>query len=155
MLRSPQLPPTPERGALAPRSSERTILMLDSIRKFLDQPLLAYLSTIDSACFPHTVPVWFGVDGDNLIFPTMADRVRLKHVAANPNGAVAIGGNPSDGAGYLIKGALSIEEDDRALRHGLIRRYIPGEQAEEFIATVDQAPYVLIRLTPARVVKVR
>ena len=78
--------------------------MLDSIREFLDQPLLVYLSTIDLSGFPHTVPVWFGVDGDELILPTMADRVRLKHIAANPNGAVAIGGNLSEAEGHLIKG---------------------------------------------------
>lgn len=130
--------------------------MLDSIRDFLDQPRLAYLSTIDSAGFPHTVPVWFDVAGDDLIFPTMADRVRLKHIAANPNGAAAIGGNPSEGEGYLLKGALRIEDDDQALRHALIRRYITdAQQAEEFIAMVDQAPYVLVRLAPARVIKVR
>src|SRR3954451_9176550 len=98
--------------------------MLDPIRPFLDRPLLAYLSTIDAAGYPHTVPVWFGVDGDDLIFPTGADRARLRHIAADPKAAVAIGGSPEEGAGYLIKGMLRIEGDDRALRHGVIRRYM-------------------------------
>ena len=129
--------------------------MLGPIRPFLDQPLLAYLSTIDAAGYPHTVPVWFGVDGDDLIFPTGADRARLKHIRANPKGAVAIGGNPSEGEGYLIKGDLRIADDDRALRHRIIRRYMSGEQADDFIAMVDQLPYVLVRLTPARVTRVR
>ena len=129
--------------------------MLDPIRPFLDQPLLAYLSTIDASGYPHTVPVWFGVDGDDLVFPTRADRARLKHIGANPKGAVAIGGNPSEGEGYLIKGDLRIVDDDRALRHGVIHRYMSGEQAEGFIAMVEQFPYVLVRLTPARVTRVR
>ena len=129
--------------------------MLDPIRPFLDQPLLAYLSTIDPAGYPHTVPVWFGADGDDLIFPTAADRTRLKHIRANPKGAVAIGGNPSEGEGYLIKGDLHIADDDPALRHQIIRRYMSGQQAEDFIAMVDQTPYVLVRLTPARVTRVR
>jgi hypothetical protein len=30
-----------------------------------------------------------------------------------------------------------------------------GEQAGDFIAMVDQLPYVLVRLTPARVTRVR
>ena len=129
--------------------------MLDAIRDFLAQPLLAYLSTIDAAGYPHPVPVWFGVDGDDLIFPTAAARARLKHIRANPKGAVAIGGNPSEGEGYLIKGDLRIADDDRALRHGIIRRYMSGQQADEFIAMVDQMPYVLVRLTPAGVARVR
>jgi general stress protein 26 len=129
--------------------------MLESIRQFLDRPLLAYLSTVDAADYPHTVPVWFGVDGDDLIFPTIASRARLRHIAANPRGAVAIGGSPEEGEGYLIKGALSIAEDDRVLRHGLIRRYLSGEQAEGLIAMSEQSPYVLVRLTPTNVTRVR
>src|SRR5215212_7980625 len=122
--------------------------MLESIRAFLDRPLLAYLSTIDAADYPHTVPVWFGVDGDDLIFPTAADRARLKHIGANPKGAVAIGGNPSEGEGYLTKGDLRIADDDQAKRRQIIRRYMNGQQAEDLIAMVDQSPYVLVRLTP-------
>ena len=129
--------------------------MLDPIHPFLDQPLLAYLSTIDAAGYPHTVPVWFGVDGDDLVFPTGADRARLKHIRANTKGAVAIGGNPSEGKGYLIKGDLRIADDDQALRHRIIRRYMSSQQADEFIAMVDQMPYVLVRLTPARLTRVR
>lgn len=129
--------------------------MLGPIRPFLDQPLPAYLSTIDAAGYPHTAPVWFGVDGDDLIFSTGATRARLKHIRANPKGAVAIGGNPSEGEGYLIKGDLRIEDDDRALRHRVIRRYTSGERAEGFIAMVDREPYVLARLTPAKVARVR
>jgi predicted pyridoxine 5'-phosphate oxidase superfamily flavin-nucleotide-binding protein len=91
--------------------------MLESLREFLGRPLLAYLSTIDAAGYPHTVPVWFGVDSDDLIFPTMTDRARLRHIAANSKGAVAIGGRPDVGAGYLIKGALrcaNIKRDERS-----------------------------------------
>jgi PPOX class probable F420-dependent enzyme len=129
--------------------------MIDAIRTFLDRPLLAYLSTIDTAGYPHTVPVWFGVDGDDLIFPTATGRARLKHIAADPKGAVAIGGSPAEGEGYLLKGTLRIADDDRALRHGVIRRYLPEEQVAGFIAMVEQRPYVLVRLTPTHVAKVR
>ena len=129
--------------------------MLDAIHPFLDRPLLAYLSTIDASGYPHTVPVWFGVDGDDLVFPTRADRARLKHIGANPKGAVAIGGNPGEGEGYLIKGDLRIADDDRALRHRIIRRYMSGQQADEFIAMVEQLPYILVRLTPTKLTRVR
>jgi hypothetical protein len=111
--------------------------LLAPIRASLDRPLLAYRSTVDAAGHPHTAPVWFGVDGDDLIFPTQADRARLKPIRADPKGAVAIGGDL--GAG---EGDLRIADDDRALRHGVFRRSMSGEQAEGFIAMVDQLPYV-------------
>ena len=133
--------------------------MLDPTRAFLDQPLLAYLSTIDAAGYPHPVPVWFAVDGDDLIFPTAAARARLRHIRANPKGAVAMGGNlaegEGEGEGYLITGDLRITDDDPALRHGLIRRYLSGAEAEQFIAMVDREPYVLVRLRPSKVTRVR
>jgi general stress protein 26 len=129
--------------------------MIDAIRTFLEQPRLAYLSTIDVVGYPHTVPVWFALDGDDLIFSTNKQRARLKHIQANTKGAVAIGGAVGDGEGYLLQGELRIEEDNQALRHQIIYRYMSGEAAERFIAYSDQSEYRLVRLTPTKIVKVR
>ena len=65
--------------------------MIDNIRTFLETPRVAYLSTIDLQGYPHTVPVWFAVDGDDLIFSATKSRARVKHILANPKGAVTIG----------------------------------------------------------------
>jgi len=54
---------------------------------------VAYLSTIDLQGYPHTVPVWFAVDGDDLIFGGVKSRTRVRHMKANSKGAVTIGGN--------------------------------------------------------------
>lgn len=86
----------------------------------------------------------------------MAGRARDgEHQSRQHSAAGGIGGNPSEGEGYLIKGDLRIADDDQGLRHQIIRRYMSGQQADEFIAMVDQMPYVLVRLTPARVTRVR
>jgi general stress protein 26 len=130
--------------------------MIDDIRTFLEQPQLAYLSTIDLLGYPHTVPVWFALDGDDLIFSTQKQRVRLKHIQANTKGAVVIGGEVSDGEGYLLQGKLRIEEDiNQALRYSIIYRYMSGEAAEQFIAYSNQFENRLVRLTPTKIVKVR
>ena len=36
-------------------------ITLSSIQSFLDEPRVAYLTTIDSLGYPHTTPVWFAL----------------------------------------------------------------------------------------------
>ena len=130
--------------------------MIDAIRSFLEQPRLAYLSTIDLVGYPHTVPVWFAPDGDDLIFSAQKQRVRLKHIQANSKGAVVIGGNVDDGEGYLLQGKLRIEADtNQALRHSIVYRYMSGEAAEQFLTYSNQFENRMVRFTPTKIVKVR
>jgi hypothetical protein len=128
--------------------------VIDPIRPFLEQPRVAYVSTIDLEGYPHTVPVWFMVEGDELIFSAQKSRARLKHIQANAKGAVAIGGNIGDSEGYLLKGTFRMEaQPNPALRRRIIDRYMPREAAEQFIASVS-AETVIVRFTPTKVMKV-
>ncbi len=130
-------------------------MLTDSIREFLKKPLLARISTIDSEGYPHTVPVWFDVDGDDIIFISVRDTAKIGYIQANPKGAVAIGGDTGDGGGYLIKGVMTVEEDP-GLRwmKKVTRRYESGDQAEKDIAEWSSLDMMIIRLKPAKVLKV-
>ncbi len=127
----------------------------DAIRQLLSKPLLARLSVIDRAGYPHTVPVWFDVDGDDLIFISDRDTAKVRYIQANPKGSVTIGGDSGDGGGCLIKGRLTVEEDPglRWMKQ-LTYRYEPKEQAEKDIADWSTLDMMIIRLTPERVLKV-
>ena len=110
--------------------------MIDPIRPFLQQPRVAYVSTIDLEGYPHTVLVWFVVEGDELIFSAQKSRARLKHIRANAKGAVVIGGNAGDSAGYLLKGTFRIEDKPNPeLRRKIIHHYLSEEAATEYIAS--------------------
>ncbi|MBZ0274925.1 MAG: pyridoxamine 5'-phosphate oxidase family protein [Anaerolineae bacterium] len=130
-------------------------MLTDSAREFLKKPLLARISTIDRDGYPHTVPVWFDVDGGDIIFISVRDTAKVRHIQANPKGAVTIGGDSGDGGGYLIKGTMTIEADPglRWLRQVTLR-YESGEQAEKDIAEWSKLNMIIIRLKPARVLKV-
>lgn len=130
--------------------------MIEPIRTFLETPRVAYLSSIDLRGYPHTVPVWFAVDGDDLIFSTAKSRTRVKHVLVNSKGAVTIGGNMGDPEGYLIQGDFKIDEDPtKALRNKVITRYISGEALEQFLTRMAHEERLIIRLTPTKVIRVR
>ncbi len=129
--------------------------MTEEIRRFLQKPLIARLSTLDKDGYPHTVPVWFDMDGDDIVVISVRDTVKIGHIQANSKGAVSIGGQSEDGGGYLIKGELSIEEDpDDVWMKRLIYRYESGADAERDSLSWAELDIVLIRLRPLRIVKV-
>lgn len=124
-------------------------------REFLQKALIARLSVIDPEGYPHTVPVWFKLDGDDIIVITERGTRKVQHALRNPQGAVAIGGDAGDGAGYLIKGDLSLEEDpDRAWTRALTFHYEEPEQAAKDVAAWSDLDMVILRLRPRRVIKV-
>src|SRR5512134_4030190 len=83
----------------------------EAIREFLQKPLIARMSVIDGDGYPHTVPVWFKLDGDDLVVISVRDTRKVDYALANPKGALSIGGGPTDGGGYLIKGEWCVEPD--------------------------------------------
>ena len=130
-------------------------MLTDEVRTFLKKPLLARLSVIDAAGYPHSVPVWFDVDGDDIVVISTRDTAKVRYLQANPRGALTIGGDSGDGGGYLIKGQLSIVEDpDRRWTKQLTYRYEDKEQAEKDIAAWVPLDMITIRLKPEQILKV-
>jgi hypothetical protein len=126
-----------------------------TVREFLQKPLIARMSTIDPQGYPHTVPVWFRLDGDDIVIISVRNTRKVGHILANPKGAIAIGGGPGDGAGYLIKGEFSIEADpDNAWVRRLTYHYESPEQAEKDIADWADLDMIVLRLKPKVVLKV-
>ncbi|MBN1963282.1 MAG: pyridoxamine 5'-phosphate oxidase family protein [Anaerolineae bacterium] len=130
--------------------------MLDEkARAFLQKPLIARMTTIGADGYPHTVPVWFMLDGNDILIISAPDTRKVGHIRANPKGAVVIGGDPADGGGYLFKGDFSIEDDPGgAWMKKLTYHYEDKEQAEKDIAAWADLGSIVIRLKPRRVIKV-
>ena len=130
-------------------------MLTDSIREFLRKPLIARMTTIDPDGYPHTVPVWFMLDGDDVVI--IADRSTRKvgHITANSKGAVTIGGDSVDGAGYLLKGEFVIEEDPG---HEWMRKitfhYEDPALAAQHVAEWAELDIIVLRLRPVKVIKV-
>lgn len=127
----------------------------DETRTFLKKPLIARMTTIDRDGYPHTVPVWFYLDGDEIAIIAVRSTRKVAHIAANPKGAVCVGGDSGDGAGYLLKGEFSIEEDpDDFWVKTLCYHYETPEQAAKDVADWADLDIIAIRLKPKRVIKV-
>jgi general stress protein 26 len=130
-------------------------MLTDPIREFLRKPLIARMTTIDPDGYPHTVPVWFMLDGDDIVI--IADRSTRKvgHVTANPKGAVTIGGDSADEAGYLFKGEFLIEEDPgHAWMRKVTFHYEEPDLAAQHVAEWAELDIIVMRLKPHKVIKV-
>lgn len=89
----------------------------DSIREFLKQPLVARMTTLGPDGYPHTVPVWYILDGDDIVISSAPSGRKIRNIQANPKGAVTVGGDPKDDMGqaytngYLFQGDFTVAPD--------------------------------------------
>ncbi len=127
----------------------------DVAREFLQKALIARLSVIDPEGYPHTVPVWFMLDGDDIIFISTRDTRKVAYIQRNSKAAVTIGGDSDDGGGYLIKGEIGVEEDpDLAWMRKVTYHYEEPEKAAQDCADWADLDMIILRLRPRRVIKV-
>lgn len=131
------------------------MILSEAIRKFVEQPLIARISVIDDQGYPHTVPIWFVRDGDELVFFSSRSARKIEFVRKNPKGAVGIGGNPYGSEGYLMKGTFTIEEDpgSRWLQE-ITFRYEPPELAAQHAREWAGPEIVVMRFTPEKISKI-
>jgi nitroimidazol reductase NimA-like FMN-containing flavoprotein (pyridoxamine 5'-phosphate oxidase superfamily) len=131
-------------------------MLTSEVRRFLQKPRIARLATIGADGYPHVVPIYFMLDGDNLIFGSDRDNRKVKNALSNPKGAVVIGGERIAGeAGYMIQGDLTIEDDmDHAVTRRMLYRYETKEEAERNLAEWENSDLVVIRLKPKAVIRV-
>jgi len=128
----------------------------DPTRLFLDKRLIARLSTIGRDGYPHSVPIWYMRDGNDLVFISDRAARKTQNALANAKGAAVVGGDNDDTAGYLIRGDLIVEDDlNQAITWRMIERYedeVSGAKLKEEWKNDD---IVVIRLKPKSVVRVR
>lgn len=131
----------------------------DRLRAFLNQRHIARMTTIGPHGYPHTVPVWYMLDGDDIVVAT-GDRARkIQHIRANPKGAIVIGGDPLDENRtyqpcYLFQGKFALEgEPGFEWITRIARRYRDDhEQTDRDIQT--WGPHQLVRFTIRTVITV-
>lgn len=131
-------------------------MLTSEVRVFLQKSRIARLATIGVDGYPHIVPIYFMLDGNDLIFGSDRNNRKVKNVFSNLKGAVVIGGERiADEVGYVIQGDLSIEDDmDHAVTRRMLYRYETKEEAERNLAEWKNSDIVLIRLKPKTVIRV-
>ena len=104
---------------------------------------------------PHVAPVWFVLDGDDIVFTTGVDTVKGKAIARDPRVAVCVDDERPPYAFVMVEGTAELSADlDEVLvwatRIGA--RYMGAENAEAFGRRNAVPDERLVRVTPTRVV---
>ncbi len=126
-------------------------MLTEEVRALLKKPLIARMSVIDPDGYPHTVPVWFGLDGNDLVIISVRDTRKVDYLQVNPKGAVVIGGD--DGTGYLFKGVFTIEPDNGWTRR-LTELYEAPDKVDALVEEWLPLGMIVLRMKIARVLKV-
>ena len=126
---------------------------------FIARPFIARLSSLGADGYPHTIPIWYDLDGRDeaadIIFVSDRSARKTRNLQRDPKAAVMIGGDPADGDGYLVRGDVTIEDDaEHVVTHRMIDRYESGPRNDELRAAWKDDDIVVLRMRPRSVVRV-
>ena len=112
------------------------------------------LATVRPDGSPHVAPVWFILDGDDLVFMTGASTVKGRAIVADPCVAISVDDERPPFAFAIIEGVVSISrelDEMLSLSIAIARRYMGDEKAEEYGRRNAVDGELLVRLHRVRV----
>ncbi|MEV5311794.1 PPOX class F420-dependent oxidoreductase [Streptomyces sp. NPDC052610] len=112
------------------------------------------LSTVREDGSPHVAPVWFLLDGDEVVFTTGKDTVKGRNLARDGRVALCVDDDRPPFAYVVLRGRARLSEDLDELRHWAARigaRYMGEDRAEEYGARNGVPGEVLVRVTLGKV----
>jgi PPOX class probable F420-dependent enzyme len=128
----------------------------DAVRAFLSHGTrTAKVATSGPDGQPHVMPVWFVLDGEDLVFTTGGDSVKGRNLSRDPRAAVVVDEEVAPYAFVHIRGHVTLSEDlEELLRFATAigGRYMGAGRAEEFGRRNAVPGELLVRLRPKRVI---
>jgi PPOX class probable F420-dependent enzyme len=115
----------------------------------------AKVATTTSGGRPHVMPVWFVLNGDELVFTTGAASVKGRNLRRDPRIALVVDEDVAPYAFVHIRGRARISEDmDELLRFAreIGGRYMGTQHAEEFGQRNAVVGELLVRVMPERII---
>jgi PPOX class probable F420-dependent enzyme len=93
------------------------------------------LATASLSAAPHVAPIWFVIDGEDLVFTTGRDTVKGRNLRQNPRAGLTADVPEYPYDFVVVRGAVGIDEHATDLLHWtttIAARYVPAGRAEEY-----------------------
>ncbi|MCB5906368.1 PPOX class F420-dependent oxidoreductase [Streptomyces pinistramenti] len=123
----------------------------DEWQKFLSEGTrTGKLSTVRADGSPHVAPVWFLVDGDEVVFNTGKDTVKGRNLLRDGRVALCVDDERPPFAFVVLQGTAEINDEVAEVRHWATRiaaRYMGEERAEEYGARNGVPGELVVRVT--------
>ncbi len=106
------------------------------------------LSTVRADGSPHVTPVWFLLDGDDVVLTTEKNGVKGRNLTRDGRFALCVDADAPPYAFVLLQGRAEISEDQEEMLHwgGLLgARYMGEERLAEYAARNGGAGNLLVR----------
>jgi PPOX class probable F420-dependent enzyme len=111
------------------------------------------LATIRRDGRPHVVPIWFLLDGDEVLLTTGADTVKGRNILRDPRVCLCVDDEDSPFAYVMVEGEAEVTEDPDELLRWATRlggRYMGADRAEEFGRRNAVEGELLVRIRPTK-----
>ncbi|MFI9392438.1 MULTISPECIES: PPOX class F420-dependent oxidoreductase [Streptomyces] len=116
------------------------------------------LATVRADGSPHIAPIWFLLDGDELVFNTGEGTVKGRNLARDPRVALCVDDDRPPFSFVVLNGQARLSEDLDEIRRWATRiaaRYMGEDRAEEFGARNGVPGELLVRVHIDHVVAVQ
>jgi PPOX class probable F420-dependent enzyme len=123
--------------------------MLDTVRT-------GKLATVRDDGRPHVAPIWYTLDGDDLIFMTGEDTVKGENIKRDPRVAISVDEETPPFAFVLFEGEAEIldptQEELIKWSTQIAGRYMGADKAESFGKRNAVPGELLLRIKPTKVI---
>ena len=128
----------------------------NEVRAFLlEGTRTAKVATASKDGQPHVMPVWFVLDGEDIVFNTGRKTVKGRHLRRDPRIALLVDDDTPPFAFVHVRGRVTLSEDpDELLRVAteIGGRYMGADRAEEFGRRNGVPGELIVRVTAERVI---
>jgi len=117
--------------------------------EILQGPYTGVLTTLFADGSPQSTPVWFLLDGDDILFSTTAGKQKLRNIARDPRATFAVY-NPTNDMSYVeVRGTIVVTDDPTANTRDRIVQKHGYADGSAFDAPGTQR--LTLRLTPTKI----
>ncbi len=131
-------------------------LSRDEARAFLlASPRTAKVATVRPDGRPHVAPVWFHLDGDDVVFTTGASTLKGRDLRRDARVSLCVDDERPPFSFVLIEGTVRFSDnldDVRAWATRIATRYMGAMRAKAYPLRNAAPGQVLVRVTPTRIV---
>ncbi len=128
------------------------------IREFLlSKARTGKLATVRKDGRPHVTPIWFDLDGDELVFTTWHTSVKAANLLRTGQASVCVDDETPPFAFAIIEGRVDVDTDPTpeeryAWAARIAGRYMGAERAEEYGRRNGVPGEYIVRLKPDKII---
>lgn len=111
------------------------------------------LATVRPNGRPHVVPIWFMLDGDQIVFTTWHESVKARNLLHNNRVALCVDNETPPFDFVMVEGTAVLGDDPDELRHWATRiagKYMGPDLADAYGKRNSVPGELLVRVTPAK-----